>query len=60
MVKNLPPKQEIPGFGRSPGRGHGNSLQYSLFGCPGPELRHEGSLISLVACGMVSRSMERI
>ena len=31
MVKNLPAKQEmqlIPGLGRSPGRGHGNLLQY--------------------------------
>ena len=41
----------IPGVGRSPGRGHGNPLQYSLFGWPGPELRHEGSLIFLWQVG---------
>ena len=36
MVKNLPPNAKdisdagsIPGLGRSPGGGHGNSLQYS-------------------------------
>ena len=36
MVKNLPASAEdirdmglIPGLGRSPGRGHGNPLQYS-------------------------------
>ena len=36
MVKNLPPNAEdisdagsIPGLGRFPGGGHGNSLQYS-------------------------------
>ena len=32
MVKNLPAMQNsgsIPGLGRSPGGGHGNSLQYS-------------------------------
>ena len=33
MVKNPPAMQEhlglIPGFGRSPGRGYGNLLQYS-------------------------------
>ena len=39
MVKNLPANAGdtgdmdlIPGFGRAPGRGNGNSLQYS---CPG-------------------------
>ena len=41
MVKNLPPnagnvKDEglIPGLGRSPGRGHGNRLQYSCLENP--------------------------
>ena len=38
MVKNLPAMQEtgsIPGWGRSPGKGHGNRLQYSCldFSC---------------------------
>ena len=28
IVKNLPAMQEIPGSGRSPGEGNGNSLQY--------------------------------
>ena len=33
MVKNLPMMQEtwVPGLGRSPGEGSGNSLQYSFF-----------------------------
>ena len=29
MVKNPPEMQETPGLGRSPGGGHGNTLQYS-------------------------------
>ena len=36
MVKNSPAKQEfvgsIPGFGRSPGEGNDNPLQYSCLG----------------------------
>ena len=34
-IKNLPVMQDwssIPGSGRSPGRGHGNPLQYSYLG----------------------------
>ena len=38
MVKNLPPKtgdlrdmRSVPGWGRSPGGGHGNLLQYSCW-----------------------------
>ena len=38
VVKNLPAMQEtqgsIPGSGRSPGEGNGNSLQYSCLGNP--------------------------
>ena len=39
MVKNLPTNNEgdvnlIPGLGRSPGEGNGNSLQYSYLGNP--------------------------
>ena len=38
MVKNLPANAEdvgsISGSGRSPGRGHGNPLQYSCLGNP--------------------------
>ena len=41
MVKNLPANSgdvrhagSIPGSGRSPGRGHGNSLQYSCLENP--------------------------
>ena len=38
MVKNLPAnagdKGLIPGSGRSPGEGNGNSLQYSCLGNP--------------------------
>ena len=38
MVKNLPTMREtwgsIPGLGRSPGRGHGNPLQYSCLENP--------------------------
>ena len=41
MVKNLPAKAgdlrdtgSIPGFGRSPGRGHGNPPQYSCLENP--------------------------
>ena len=37
MVKNLPAMQEtgsIPASGRSPGEGHGNSLQYSCLENP--------------------------
>ena len=41
MVKNLPDKEgdagdagSIPGLGRSPGVGNGNSLQYSCLGNP--------------------------
>ena len=41
VVKNLPATQEtqevaglIPGSGRSPGEGNGNSLQYSCLGNP--------------------------
>ena len=33
MVKNLPAIQR-PWLGRSPGRGHGNPLQYSCLGNP--------------------------
>ena len=29
MIKNLPVIQEIPGLGRYPGEGNGNTLQYS-------------------------------
>jgi len=39
VVKNPPANEgntrdadSIPGFGRSPGKGHGNSLQYSYLG----------------------------
>ena len=39
MVKNLPATAgeggSIPGSGRSPGEGNGNSLQYSCFLCHG-------------------------
>ena len=38
MVKNPPAKEGdtglIPGSGRSPGEGNGNSLQYSFLGYP--------------------------
>ena len=38
MVKNLPANAghfgSIPGLGRSPGGGNGNSLQYSCLGNP--------------------------
>ena len=38
MVKNSPANAgdmgSIPGFGRSPGGGHGNPLQYSCLGNP--------------------------
>ena len=38
VVKNLPAKAEdpdsVPGFGRSPGEGNGNPLQYSCLGNP--------------------------
>ena len=38
VVKNLPAKTGdgglIPGSGRSPGEGNGNSLQYSCLGIP--------------------------
>ena len=38
MVKNLPPNAGdlglIPGWGRSPGGGNGNPLQYSCLGNP--------------------------
>ena len=43
MVKNLPANAgdlvSIPGLGRSPGGGHGNSLQYS---CPEKSHRQRG------------------
>ena len=38
MIKNLPANAGnmglIPGFGRSPGEGNGNTLQYSCLGNP--------------------------
>ena len=41
MIKNLPPNARdirdeglIPGSGRSPGKGHGNPLQYSFLENP--------------------------
>ena len=38
VVKNLPTNAEdagsIPGWGRSPGEGHGNPLQFSCLGNP--------------------------
>ena len=41
MVKNLPANEgdtgSIPGLGRHPGGGNGNSLQYSCWEIPGQE-----------------------
>ena len=51
VVKNLPASAGdirdvdlIPGSGRSPGGGHGNSFQYSCLGNPSPRTEESGGL----------------
>ena len=74
VVKNLPANAgdirdlgSVPGWGRSPGGGHGNSLQYSCLENPhgqrslesySPQSRTESDLtepLSTHACGPFSR-----
>ena len=62
MVKNLPPMREtwVRSLGLEDPWKRAWQPPPVFFGCPGPELRHEGPLIFLVTCGMFSCSMEGI